>query len=687
MNIALIILLPLSAASQDGDHDASPPPFPAQSAHDLIDMTLEEMLSIPVTVAAKSPQPLRQTPGIVSVIRRDEIERSGARDLLDILHMVPGVGFGMDVGGVVGISIRGNWAHEGKALLLIDGVEMNELSYLTTQYGNHFPASLIERVEVIRGPGSALYGGNAELAVIAVTTRRPSLSGFEFSASGVYGGRQRGLGRQVFSIYGGYKSDDATPVELDIKAVVGEGRRSGRIYRDFDGNQVEMSQDSALNPLVFSAGVRAADFEARFLLDRHQVQGRDGIGGVTPVEALQGFETIAVAAKYDFNVSDVSITPKLSYRRQLPWLERTEGMRALGDDGFFYNKGLSRLSGGLETTWRPVSDLQIQLGGEYVYDDASLIEPIEADVGFNSSFGEWRPGFPITDIAYTNWVAHTQGLYATKWGEVDLRATLGLRFESHSQFGDALVPRAGLTLEWRGLSSKLLFSDAFKSPGVENINTNPDIERENTRVLELELAYQISDAIFVTVNGFDITIKKPIVYVVADDGSEAYQNLEQVGTSGVEAELRIRHPGGYTNATYSYYFTSAGRNRAETYSVPENDAVLLGVAPHKVTLASSFQLFDNIVFSPSIIYLSRRYAITSLDASSTPQYTLEDHAFLANVSLLFRDLGFTGFNASITAYNLANQNFRFVQPYDGGTRPLPALDLEFAVRISYSRNL
>ncbi len=139
---------------------------------DFEELNLDRLLGLEVSVASLRATTLRESPGIVTVITRDEILYSGARDLVDVLMMVPGFFFAVDVQGVVGIGIRGQWAHEGKLLLIVDDQEMNELGYQTLAFGHHYPVEAIERIEIIRGPGSAIYGGNAELGVIKVTTRR-----------------------------------------------------------------------------------------------------------------------------------------------------------------------------------------------------------------------------------------------------------------------------------------------------------------------------------------------------------------------------------------------------------------------------------------------------------------------------------------------------------------------------------
>src|ERR1700752_2273742 len=86
---------------------------------------LEKLINTLISVASKKPLNVRESPSIVSLITAEEIKASGARDLIDVLRLVPGVDFGVDVLGVVGIGMRGNWAHEGKTLVLLDGQEMN----------------------------------------------------------------------------------------------------------------------------------------------------------------------------------------------------------------------------------------------------------------------------------------------------------------------------------------------------------------------------------------------------------------------------------------------------------------------------------------------------------------------------------------------------------------------------------
>lgn len=159
-----VIILPGKICAQSNTGGAS-------DVSTFYDMSLEELMKIEVSVASTKALTTRESPGILTIITEDEIRKSGATDLIELLQKVPGFNFGVDVEGVVGIGVRGNWAHEGKVLMLLDGHELNEDLFSALEMGAHYSLDLIKQIEVIRGPGSASYGGNAEYAVINIISK------------------------------------------------------------------------------------------------------------------------------------------------------------------------------------------------------------------------------------------------------------------------------------------------------------------------------------------------------------------------------------------------------------------------------------------------------------------------------------------------------------------------------------
>src|SRR5207253_3581733 len=87
------------------------------AVRDISELSLDALLDTPITVASKAAaRDARDTPGVVTAISREEIVSSGARDLLEVLQLIPGFSFHTDVVGVVGAGFRGLWGHEGKVL-------------------------------------------------------------------------------------------------------------------------------------------------------------------------------------------------------------------------------------------------------------------------------------------------------------------------------------------------------------------------------------------------------------------------------------------------------------------------------------------------------------------------------------------------------------------------------------------
>jgi outer membrane receptor for ferrienterochelin and colicin len=168
---------------------------------------LEELINSLISVSSKKAMNTRETPGIISLITEEEIKNSGARDLIDVLRLIPGIDFGVDVEGVVGLGMRGNWANEGKILILLDGQETNEIMFASSQLGNRFPIDLIKRIEIIRGPGSAIYGGYAEYGVVNIITKQAEDINGIF-ASATYGQMQKDYGRKNISLALGKKIND-----------------------------------------------------------------------------------------------------------------------------------------------------------------------------------------------------------------------------------------------------------------------------------------------------------------------------------------------------------------------------------------------------------------------------------------------------------------------------------------------
>jgi iron complex outermembrane receptor protein len=139
----------------------------------LGDSSLEQLLSVEVTSVSKKEQKLSRTAAAVFVISHEDIRRSGAENLPDILRMAPGVDVAQIDANAWAITIRGfNSRFSNKVLVLVDGRSVYTPSFSGVYWDQlDMPLEDIERIEVIRGPGATVWGANAVNGVINIITK------------------------------------------------------------------------------------------------------------------------------------------------------------------------------------------------------------------------------------------------------------------------------------------------------------------------------------------------------------------------------------------------------------------------------------------------------------------------------------------------------------------------------------
>src|SRR5271168_5227899 len=166
---ARILLIALAAGMV-----IAPPGIAQQQPDDLTKKSIEDLMNLEVTSASKKEQKISQVAAAIYVITQEDIRRSGATNIPDLLRMVPGLDVAQINANSWAISSRGfNLQFTDKLLVLIDGRAV----YTPLLGGVNWdtqdvPLEDIDRIEVIRGPGATLWGANAVNGVINVATKR-----------------------------------------------------------------------------------------------------------------------------------------------------------------------------------------------------------------------------------------------------------------------------------------------------------------------------------------------------------------------------------------------------------------------------------------------------------------------------------------------------------------------------------
>lgn len=195
LSLAMTVLMAIPAWSQE-------------KPRDLGNKSIEDLMNIEVTSVSKKGQKLSRTAAAVFVINQDDIRRSGAPNIPDLLRMVPGLDVAQINGSTWAIGARGfNAQHSNKLMVMID----SRVVY-TPEFADVFwdtldlPLEDIERIEVIRGPGGSTWGVNAVNGVISIFTKKAGdTAGALVEAEG--GNLEQGFGTLQYGAKLGKRTD------------------------------------------------------------------------------------------------------------------------------------------------------------------------------------------------------------------------------------------------------------------------------------------------------------------------------------------------------------------------------------------------------------------------------------------------------------------------------------------------
>jgi outer membrane cobalamin receptor len=628
---AFLIGSVLISASFAAAQQPTPPP---KRSIDTLTMDLERLMNIEIVVAgSKRAQQSRDVASFVSVVSAAEIREHGYRTLADVLRTLPGFYVSNDRNysyiGVRGFSRPGDF--NSRILLLLNGLRTNESVYDLAYIGEEFSVDvdLIDRIEVIRGPSSALYGSNAFFAVINVVTRPgSSIAGTEVATTaasfGTYSGRAS------------YGHTFANDLDLLVSGTYSDSKGRNLYYPEYD------------TPLTNNGLANGADHEGfkKFLITAAR---GDFSFQASSVSREKGLPTGQFGAL--FNDSRTRTTDDLN-------LATLSFNRAFSDGASFS----TRVHGGRYT-----------YTGEYAYisgimpnQDLALGEWWGLDLDAAHKIGsrqfltlgtEYRDNFKQvqTDFDPNPYVLYldVQDKY-TEWGvfaqdEIKLAEPLvlyaGVRVDQYKGFGSATSPRAALIYTPTPTTTfKILAGRAFRAPSVyelyyasDNIlfKANPGLKPEHIETLELVAQHFIGGGVQVSASAFrnhltGLTDQRidPI------DSMLVFQNVGQARSKGLELGLGVNRGHGMTGeVSYSLQRTEDPATSTTLTNSPGQMIQLQLRSP----IAGS-----RVIASLDAQYMSERRTLAGKAAAS---HTLTDLS-------LFAPRTFGRFDLSATVYNV-----------------------------------
>ncbi|MDE1462968.1 TonB-dependent receptor plug domain-containing protein [Spartinivicinus poritis] len=538
---------------------------------ELLEMDLEELVTI--TIASKREEPLSNAPGIISVITADDIRKFGARNLRDILNRQTSF---MIVGGHV--------LPESRSVLrgALEAPQDNQILYLLngrpiadTQSSNvhvdlflTFPIKTIEQIEIIRGPGSVLYGSNAFSGIVNIKTK----AGTSFDDT-------------ISFSYGSFATKSAN---LQGSTSFAEGWLTGAVHTtDFTGDEFSDIKDLTGQTDNYPMGGQGSS--AVFVMDFNNFKVNGYISDAERDNLLADFRFPAEQVRSRRTSINLSHNWDLSEN----WSFRSHyGYFSDFADLFIATNGLTNEVDGT------LHSLEFNLHGQLNQQTNLLlgINPLysKGDFAEGSLSGDWSTWqigiFSQIDYQWFDWLKLVGGLQLNRPKELSIDTS----------------PRAGLIFNFKnGLHGKLLYGQAYRNG--ESINryfdgslatANSSLKPETIETYDAQIAYQAEHYhIALTYYHSRITnIHKPVFlpslnkFQTINSGSVEFDGVELEATWQLTKTLRL-----ITNASYQTNKNNAGIN--DSTFIP-NLMAKLGIA-YESPKGFSVALFDNYFDDPT----------------------------------------------------------------------------------------
>jgi iron complex outermembrane receptor protein len=546
-----------------------------------------------VTVASRYAQTVRKAPNIVALIDSDQIRERGYRTLSDVLRDLPGVYVWRSEEGRDLVAMRGIVsADNNKMLLLVDGVPWYDGVYTHAFIDAYQSLANVKQVEVIKGPGSAVYGTNAIAGVINIVTRtgtdldgvtaRVVCSGWGGLEASVAGGGAERIG----------KTELIAAAHVRMLTQVGQGLDStARGRRDIRGEDPRRAVNAGINLDLEGLSVQAHHVDYRHSYLTGEVDDVfDEVGADIDSFGLFYHDT-HLEIRYERTFGRVTLTPAF-------WSHLYDNPGAypiiLGTDplGMILvetDKRTRRLGSGLELRAIPAIDHVTVAGAGFEQTKVLLLRDLSfVDMEHTADPAEFRasPGSTLRNVygfAQHTWTA-LPALELTAGARVDKRVPSNDTDEPQDEVFSVFVsPRAGILLvPSDAVTAKLLYGRAFRAPSVRETLVQAELEDgeypfaagsfnlypERIDTAELEFSVSPSDALDVRVlgsyshlgNEID-KVTPPNQYANLPGGLDVVGAEIELGAHGGPADARVAV--GWTDARYGDSGPYAGRQQYE----------------------------------------------------------------------------------------------------------------------------
>ena len=509
-------------------------------SQEIEDYSLSNLFNLRVMIATKTEVGQQQAPSIITVITSEEIFNMGARDITDILRTVPGFDVVQNPtnGNQQTIGVRGLFNHEtnnGKIKFMLNGKNLCDDSCSMSYYFDSIAINNIRRIEIIQGPGSALYGSGSFLGVINIITRdgkvagegettgRISISRGSFRKTSSHAEIAYQDGKLASYFFADYHSTQGHTEKIDSDSALGEfqglaaamnytlpvSQAPGPSHNESDHYNLYTKID--FKNFMFHGLYSETDFmpyigQTRNLVDNgNACELKVGFAEIQYKHAFNAQGGLTTKAFYNFSRYFVNVKlfadESTRFLNQIDLLAFNYELNHPAGTPIQGGFGSCDQQAGGETTLdyrlRPWLETVTGLYYEYMekynnktYGNTHVFSPIGGDAilinnqtyqpyQYIDGYRDLSDAYPMLGevdrnifALYEQVVIDLKDLFAMEENVKNLTLTSGIRYDHYSDFGESINPRTGLVYApHERLYFKILYGTAFRAASFDELTT------------------------------------------------------------------------------------------------------------------------------------------------------------------------------------------------------------------------
>jgi iron complex outermembrane receptor protein len=568
----------------------------------------EEAATTFVVTASRVKEDIRKSAASITVITDEQIRKMGARHLTDVLQTVPGISCRYSSDGNYKIDIRGMTKTGGQdVLIMVNSHPLNENSSGgATLIHDTIVVDNIRRIEVIRGPGSAMYGANAFAGVVNIITKHPEdIDGYQINAKAgsdhtqqynlLIGKTYKNFGISLNVNYfrtDGYKPYMREDAQTGLDQLFGTSASYAPGCAETDDEKYDIALTFQYKGLKLDG--RYVDREKKPAMTPGYTINHDSVSTIRDYYLNLSYETaigehFEILGKIYRNYNDYSGYNAMPKGRAILMPDPQVPGRVIP---FIMSEGLqvdvsnknSRTGAELQATCKVSDSNTVVTGMTYEYIKPKLIR-FAANFLYTPVPGVFIPLSSVQDLTdtqnYDTDIREFKAFFIQDIWDItkDIRLTAGARYDDYSDFGSSFNPRVGITWEFiKDCDVKLLYGRAFRAPTYQELYTkknpamtgNPDLNPEKVDTYEISLGAMLSDRLNARITGFRNDAKDNITLVSVGD-IFVFDNSEELRFQGVETEIKYDFgKGSYLAMNYTYQDAENLDTNERPYNIPKH---------------------------------------------------------------------------------------------------------------------